>query len=102
MIQYTVTDETRQVIERKNEQRAASKKPQKKHHLWNLGPFELRDWKYWGFKLSGVNEEIEQSLHEPMEQDDLLLLIGHAMHLRNQQKADIKKMPTPLRGQTAE
>ena len=58
---------------------------------------EKNHWQYFGVHLSVESpNDIIKLLDQPLKQDDLLLVIGHAMWLQRLQ--DITRTPTPGRG----
>ena len=84
---------TRRHIEKKHKEKSDT------DHLWNTEPFENNHWKYLGLQLSSASGPSTVMLDDPMEQEDLLRVIGRAMFLRQlQTESDVKQTPTPVRG----
>ena len=90
MTRLLVSEDTKAKITWKNDQIQKGK-------LWNTSHMEQNKWQYFGVHLSVQSpSDIIKLLDEPLEQDDLLLVIGHAMWLQRLQ--DITRTPTPGRG----
>ena len=91
-----VSEQTRQAIEMKNKCMGHKKR------AWNVRHLEMKQWQYCGVHLTEKDDkgypveppsDVMALLDEPLEQDDLLLVIGHALWLMKE--ADRCTTPAP-------